>query len=138
MNRTVGMTVACLALCAGAFSLAPTPPAQSDLQKEVERLRVEVAELKNRSRANGDLETLRAELKDANQKLVETFSYLNAQADAAQHLNDALLDADKKGFTFGINPDSRVALLQGFQAYCEGLQKDVPGRKPEVEPVAGQ
>ncbi|MCE9593958.1 MAG: hypothetical protein K8S98_07190 [Planctomycetes bacterium] len=132
MKRTLGLSVACLALVAAAFSLAPTRPQQNDLQKEFDRLRIEVAELKRKS-AGGDVESLRAELKDANQKLTETVGYLAAQADAAAALLDAVKDAEKKGFTFGINPDSRVVLLQGFQSFCEGLQKNVPGRKVEVE-----
>lgn len=132
MKRTLGLSVACLALVAAAFSLAPTRPQQNDLQKEFDRLRIEVAELKRKS-AGGDVEALRAELKDANQKLTETVGYLAAQADAAAALLDAVKDAEKKGFTFGINPDSRVVLLQGFQSFCEGLQKNVPGRKVAVE-----
>lgn len=137
MKRTVGLSVACLALCAAAFSLATTPPAQSDLQKEVERLRVEVAELK-RKVGTAEPERLRKELEDAKRLADETSAYLSAQADAAASLIEALRDAEKKGFTFGINPDSRVVLLQGFQTFCEGLQKNVPGRKPEAEPVAGR
>lgn len=128
MQRTLGLFVACVALGAAAFSLAPSPAPQSDLQKEVERLRVEVAELK-RKVGNTEAEVLRKELDDAKKKVEETATYLNAQADAAATLVEALRDAEKKGFTFGINPESRVALLQGFQTFCDGLQKNVPGRK---------
>jgi hypothetical protein len=135
MNRTLGLSVACLALAAAVFSLAPAAPVRSDLQKDVERLQAEVAELKRANNAV-DVLALKRELNAATQKLADTQGYLAAQADAAAALVTALADAEKKGFTFGINPESRVALLQGFRAYCEELQKDVPGRKaPTTEPA---
>ena len=41
---------------------------------------------------------------------------------------------EKKGFTFGINPDSRVTLLAGWHTFAAGLQKEVP--KPIVKDEA--
>ena len=101
-------------------------------------MRVEVAELKRRANANGDVEALRAELKESTQKVAETVAFLNAQADAAKSLIEVLQDSEAKGFTFGINPQSRIVMLAGFRAFLEGMQKNVPGRKPEAEPEADQ
>ena len=50
----------------------------------------------------------------------------------AINVNPETLDAmkeraEEKGFTFGINPESREVLLAGFNSFAEVLQSDVPG-----------
>ena len=129
MNRKLGLSVLGAALVAAtAFSLAGNPPGQSDLQKEVDRLRADVNELKKKS-ADADV---KEELKKTQAQLVETQSYLVSLGESSQALAEALNDAEKKGFTFGINPDSRIALLQGLHEFCDSLHRNVPGAKEKA------
>jgi len=55
---------------------------------------------------------------------------------SAKVLQDALAESLEKGFTYGINPESRVVLLAGFQQFVSALQAEVPGQAPAapVEP----
>jgi hypothetical protein len=49
--------------------------------------------------------------------LKDTIDYLKAQAQSAQSMIDVIADAEKKGFTWGINPDSRTVLVAGWNQY---------------------
>ncbi len=139
MNRKLTVSMFGVALAAAAFSFAGNPPTQSDLAKEVASLRAEVNELKKKGGGGGgDAESLRAELKKTQAELAETIAYLGAQADSAQALSDVLNDSEKKGFTYGINPDSRIVMLQGLHAFCDGLNKNVPGKPKKEETEKGQ
>jgi len=70
-------------------------------------------------------------------KLEDVVGYLQAQAKSAAHLQLMLAESEDKGFTFGINPDSRVALLSGFNQFVNTLQTDVPGA-PGDDASAGE
>ena len=52
--------------------------------------------------------------------------YLSSQAESAKRLGEVLEDSRAKGFTYGINPDSRVVLLSGFGEFVRTLQSNVP------------
>jgi len=62
-------------------------------------------------------------------KVEKIESYLGDQAKAAAALDKKLDESEKAGFTYGINPSSREALLAGFRAFTAGAQKNVPGEK---------
>lgn len=52
--------------------------------------------------------------------------YAAEQAKAATAMLDVLDASEKAGFTFGINPDSRIVLLRGWREALEAARRDVP------------
>jgi|GEM_PF-1362475 len=63
--------------------------------------------------------------------------YAQEQSKAAAALATALDDVEQKGFTFGINPESRVALLRGWREALVAAQRDVPV-VPEAPPATAK
>ncbi len=63
--------------------------------------------------------------------------YAQEQSKAAAALAAALDDVEQKGFTFGINPESRVALLRGWREALVAAQRDVPV-VPEAPPATAK
>lgn len=59
-------------------------------------------------------------------QLEDILLYLSAQAESAKRLAEVLEESRAKGFTYGINPDSRVVMLAGFGEFLRGLQSNVP------------
>ena len=122
MNKLTLGLFAVAALAVGT-SFAQSPKAQdpateiAELKRQVARLQADVNLLKQ-SNAAGD---------EAEQKLQSVMAYIEAQAKAAAGLQKVLADSEAKGFTFGINPESREVLLAGFNSFAEVLQSDVPG-----------
>lgn len=56
-------------------------------------------------------------------KKVETFEkFLTVQAEAGKTLESAVARAQAEGFTAGINPSSREALLGGLKAQAEAMK----------------
>jgi hypothetical protein len=123
MNRST-LTFVTLAALLGGFALAAQTPSQDPLVKEVERLRGEVFELKQRIQSQGDVG---AELRRLSELQGQTVKYLTRQGEAAASLGEKLGESEAKGFTFGINPDSRIALLAGLNTFSETLRQEVPG-----------
>ena len=66
----------------------------------------------------------------------KTAKYLSEQAKAAAQMQDVLDASEKAGFTFGINPDSRILLLAGWRESLAAAQKDLP--LPPAPPPAGK
>ena len=56
--------------------------------------------------------------------------YIDAQSKAAKAMVDVLDAAEKAGFTFGINPESRELLLKGWREELDTLQQGVPTPLP--------
>ena len=116
------------ALC--GLAIAQTPKAQSAverieaLEKEVVSLRAHVGS--TRPATSEDLERLRKELADTRALANQLANWAIGQAEGAAKLSQVLDESEQKGFTFGINPESRVALLGGWRDFATGLQKDVP------------
>jgi septal ring factor EnvC (AmiA/AmiB activator) len=111
----------------------PAPPKLDALQKEVAMLRDEVAALKKAvppPAANTD--KLAAELKETRALVEQLVAYVRAQAEGAGQLSQVLADSEKKGFTYGINPDSRIVLLQGLNSFVDALQTNLPVAKAPV------
>jgi hypothetical protein len=130
MNRNLSLVIAAAAAACGlALAQSQTPqqrvdPAQfAALQKRVETLETELNVLKQSRGAGADLE---AALTKDRQQLEVVVKYLQTQAGAAEKLQLVLADSKDKGFTYGINPDSRTVLLQGFHEFAESIKTDVP------------
>ena len=73
-----------------------------------------------------------APVKELGQQMEAVIGYLAAVAQSAQRLEQALMESEQKGFTYGINPDSRTVLLAGFNQLTTTLQTDVPAAKPSA------
>ncbi len=66
------------------------------------------------------------ELAESKLLVEKTAKYAQEQSKAAAALVTALDEVEQKGFTFGINPESRVALLRGWREALVAAQRDVP------------
>ena len=91
---------------------------------------VEIAELKRQvARLTADVNLLKqAASGEASEKEKELVAYVEAQARAAAELDKAFADSEEKGFTYGINPESREVLLAGLRRFTATLQDNVPGK----------
>jgi hypothetical protein len=111
-----------LASAALAGLLATHAPAQDpDLAQKLARLEVSQAELDRR------LATLATEVQKNTDALAAVQGYLQAQASAADAMRATLAASEEAGFTFGINPESRHILLDGWRRQLAATEKDVPG-----------
>lgn len=122
MNKLMLGLLASIALAAGT-SYGEPPRAQSPAE--------EIAELKRQvARLQADLNLVKqaaAGAAEAEAEVATVVSYLKGQAAAAAELQRVLVESKEKGFTFGINPESREVLLAGFDSFAATLQKDLPG-----------
>ena len=122
------------ALCGLALAQTPPTPPTADrldaLEKQVTALRAQAA---TEQQVSGDgLAALRKELAESREQLALLSTWAANQAKGAEELALVLDDSEQKGFTFGINPESRIALLAGWRAFTAGLQKDAP-KAPEAK-----
>jgi hypothetical protein len=110
-------------LAVAGLAWASRPVAQdaqerlATLEKQCAQLAADYAALQEQSvqgqsKAQADIELLLA--------------WARAQTKAAQKLQSAVEDARAKGFTAGINPESRVALLDGLSALGDALKAGMP------------
>ncbi len=122
-----------LARSGGAAAAAPVQDNPLErlvkLEKQVADLKAQVAKLEapKPSSAPGDISP---EVVEVRKQMADVISYLNAQADSARSLQESLADSEVKGFTWGINPDSRIVMLAGFNQFVTTLQTSVPGQSP--------
>ena len=128
-----------IALIAGAvgFGAAQNPqqPQQPTATQRLETLEKEVETLK------ADFERLNKLAGSAGEtrKLIESVvNWASAQGAAAERLERALADSEQKGFTKGINWESREALLAGMNDFASTVQKDVPKLPAEQTKGAAQ
>ena len=101
------------------------------LEKQVRALQGEIAKLQARLGP----QTKGPDLGDTRVLVEELVVYVNAQAKGAQQLAQTLAQSEEKGFTYGINPDSRIVLLKGMNSFVDSLQRNVP--KLPAKPPAG-
>jgi len=128
MKHSLSLSLFALAalVCGSTFAQAPRTqdPDVAALQRDVVRLQSELA-------------LLLAAAEDEEGQIDEVLEYLNAQAASAEFLQEKLADSEDKGFTWGINPDSRIVMLEGFNDFVNTLQTDVPGAAADDD-EAGQ
>lgn len=77
------------------------------------------------------------DLADTRLLVEKSARYAHEQSKAAAALATALDEVELKGFTFGINPESRVALLRGWRESLAAAQRDVPV-VPEPAPATAK
>jgi hypothetical protein len=130
------VVLGCAALCGIAFAQTQKPPTATErldaLELEVKTLRQELSSLKLASAE--EVAAARKETAETRALANHLAAWAAGQADGAAALALVLDDSEKKGFTFGINPESRVALLAGWRSFAAGLQKDVPKALAVEEP----
>ena len=80
---------------------------------------------------NGGQEALEVQVQELEKRVQDLENYAKAQSEAAAVLSEKLELSDKEGFTYGINPNSRVALLEGLRKTADTAQKNVPGVEEE-------
>ena len=108
------------------------------LEKQVVDLKAELAALKKAPAQASPVagQPTPEQYADLRRQMDEVLAYLEAQAQSAEALSAALEDSRVKGFTFGINPDSRIVMLDGFGQFTMALQTNVPSLVPPiVEPA---
>lgn len=138
MNRNLSLVLVVVAAASGlAWAAGPkqaSQPTQSDapqlaaLQKRIDALDAEVLALKKVKPTDVEAATVK------NREMLEgILQYLRAQSGAAERLQAVLDDSRVKGFTYGINPDSRTVLLQGFHEFAESIKTELPGQAVIVE-----
>jgi hypothetical protein len=80
--------------------------------------------------------TTEMRVEELEKRVDELENYLKAQSKAAAALTVALDKSEKEGFTYGINPASREALLAGLRQSATAAQQKVPGVKEGGEKPA--
>jgi uncharacterized protein HemX len=131
------LAVLALAWCGLAFAQAqePTPTERLvALEKQIRALEGEVAKLQTRLGPP----TKGPDLGDTRVLVEELVSYVNAQAKGAQQLAAVLAQSEEKGFTAGINSNSRIVLLEGMNSFVDSLQRNVPKLPAKVPAGSGQ
>jgi len=120
------LTFAVLAsvLLASAFAFNASARQQDPVQQRLDAMQKDILDSRTR------VEQMVEELKGARKTLDEAQKYIEAQAKAAKALVEVLDAAEKAGFTFGINPESREILLKGWREELDTLQQGVPTPLP--------
>ncbi len=93
---------------------------QAGADKRVEMLEGELAALKQKSEASA------ADLAETKALLSKTLTYLEAQSKSAGTMAATLDEAERLGFTYGINPESRTTLLRGWREQLTAAQAALP------------
>jgi hypothetical protein len=105
---------ACLGLAAFQSTVA------FDAESRIKEVEAQVADMRK---------IVEAQYKDlADTKLLaeKSAKYADTQAKAAATMLQTLDASEKAGFTFGINPDSRIVLLSGWRDALNAAQRDLP------------
>ncbi|MEX1024230.1 MAG: hypothetical protein WD226_04050 [Planctomycetota bacterium] len=108
------------------------PPAKPPVEALLDRVQALEAELSGLKKGQAELEVT----------LTAVVTYLDQRADAALQMSKSLDIVEAKGFTAGINPNSRELLLSSWRAFlaAEGAtlpklvapedEQPAPGKKP--------
>jgi uncharacterized protein YlxW (UPF0749 family) len=76
------------------------------------------------------------ELAEARTLAEKTARYAAEQSRAAAAMATVLDESEKAGFTYGINPESRIGLLRGWREALAAAQRDVPSVSEPAAPRA--
>lgn len=120
MKTSLSLMLACGAATLSGLAFSQNPPQPSPLDHKIELLEQDI--VSNRQ----NMEEISAELGETKATLDAALKYIAAQAQGAKAMAETLDDSEVKGFTYGINPDSRHALLKGWRDQLAAAQKDVP------------
>ena len=124
MKALLSIVVGGLILAAGVGSSQdPTSLSQEDYGPRLTALEREI-------------QTLQKENAELRELLGTTVAYLQSQARASKVLLATLDNAEREGFTKGINFQSRETLLAGLRAYWQGAGTGVPSVKAKPEEKA--
>ncbi|MFN0008577.1 MAG: hypothetical protein ACKVXR_11800 [Planctomycetota bacterium] len=139
MKSRTAAVVVLLAALVGGMAFSQDPPAraaarQDPVAERIDKLEAELATAKLR------IEALSTEISDVKTKMGATAKYAESQAKAAAEMESVLAQAEREGFTYGINPDSRHTLLRGWRELLATAQKDVPEVEapPPPAPAVGK
>jgi len=125
MKLQLIFAVVASALLASSLAINSAASPQDPVQQRLDVMQKDILD----SRAR--VEKLVEELKGARKTLEEAQKYIDAQAKSAKTMAEVLDESEKAGFTFGINPESRVLLLQGWRNELGERQQGVPTPLPE-------
>ena len=129
MKSILPLALVASAVASLAFAASPAQEAPLErlaaLEKELGELKAKVASLEQGA-AGTELGRSLAEERARTEALV---TWARSQGTAAVAFQTTLQDAREKGFTAGINPASREALLAGFEALAASLRK-LPAPEP--------
>lgn len=108
-------------IATGCLALAAYQSGQAaDAESRLAAVEKDVLELKKSAAVHAKV------LADSRGLTEKTAKYIAEQAKAATSMLDTLDASEKAGFTFGINPESRILLLQGWRESLAAAQKDLP------------
>ena len=116
MSTTTTLSVFATA-CLGLATFQGT--AAYDAEAKVDALQKDVAALQK------VVEAQAKDAADARLLAEKNAKYAAEQAKAAAAMLETLDASEKAGFTFGINPESRIVLLRGWRDALEAAQRDV-------------
>lgn len=122
----LSVIVLALAVCSQTFAQAPRPSATQDVRAEFDKLKRDV------TRLNREVASLKQAQGPSLDEYNEVIAYLHTQAASATALKQVLVESEEKGFTYGINPDSRIVLLAGIEDLCSSLESGVPGSQADA------
>jgi hypothetical protein len=126
MNSKLSLCCVLAAAVAGLAWAGTQNP--QDPEERIAALEREVAALKElvaQNKTAGD-EALAKSAAEQAKSIDAVLGWARAHALAGEALQLVLDDSRAKGFTAGINPDSRVVLLDGFTAFVESLKTPLP------------
>ena len=127
-SKNIFVVIGTAALC--GLALAQTPKSLSPVER-LDALEKAVQALQAQVKAappvqSDEVSALKKEVAETRVLVNQLLTWGATQADGAVELARVLDESEQKGFTFGINPDSRVALLNGWRNFATGMQKDAP------------
>lgn len=128
MKRHALRSTATALLGAGLLATASTPAASvQDLEPRVAALETE-------------LDGIRGQLEAMAEAKADLEAFLAAQRTSVENLRASLSTSEEKGFTAGINPESREVLLSGFRGYLDRIESALPasGDAEKKEPAKEQ
>jgi hypothetical protein len=113
------LALATIALASAALFVLPSAQDKTTKDGPLERLSV----------VERDLAQAKDKLAEQESELADLRAWVAAQRGAAKSMQATLDESEKAGFTFGINPESRHALLRGWRS-----QLDAAGSEAKSAP----